>query len=382
MNFKYGEDILAFGSSISNGALPKLSIIITNDYEIMGDGRGDVDKILIQPTEEILALCNKYRVPHTMFVDVLEYLKFVEAEEKGWLSPTYKAGLKVRTQLRNAVADGHDVQLHIHPQWLDAEPVQDDYWRVNFKYWRLSNVPSLGAIDNPVSLRGLIALGKQTLETLIQSVKPNYTCLAFRAGAYCIQPEEDVLALLREQSFLIDSSVSVGQALKQEHTRFDFRNAPKNLPYWRISHSVTEVAENGRLLEIPIFTHKVNPSFARSAPKRSNMVFNSVMGLTHRRSSLYSRVISYCLRQRLNYDFCKLTAKELIRFTEVARKRFGLNFSLHSSCPVRKTIPVVMTGHSKEWAGPRELETFLSWATGIDWIEFSTFPGWLASEVM
>lgn len=358
-----------------------LSIIITNDYEVFGDGRGEVDKILIQPTKEILSLCNKYRVPLTMFVDVMEYIKFVEAEKKGLLSTNYKAGSRVRTQLCNAVASGHDVQLHIHPQWLGAEPVQDDYWKVNFSYWRLPNVPGgLGTVDDPSSLRGIIAMGKQTLETLIQAVKPSYTCIAFRAGGYCIQPEQDVLVVLREQGFLIDSSVSVGRSVKQEHILYDFRTAPKNMPYWHINHSVTEMVEKSGLIEIPIFTNKVAPRFIRSAPNRFDLISSSVAGMSGRRASLYQRILSYFIPQRLNYDFCKLTAKELIHFAEIARKRFRRIPSMRRLCPLRKTIPVVMTGHSKEWAGPSNFEAFLSWATGVDWITFSTFPDWLASE--
>jgi hypothetical protein len=362
---------------------PKLSIIITNDYEILGNGRGDVDKILIQPTEDILKLCNEYRVPHTLFVDVMEYIKFAEAEENGWLSPKYRAGSKIRKQLRRAVALGHDVQLHIHPQWIGARPVEDDHWKVNFGYWRLPNVPGgLGAIDDPGSLRGIIALGKKTLEKLIQPEKPEYSCIAFRAGAYCIQPEKDVLAALREQGFLIESSVSTGRVANQEYTQYDFRAAPKNWPFWSIDRSVTEIANNSGLIEIPIFTHTVAPQFIRSGPKRSEMALNNVKGLPRRRASLYQRILSYVAPKRLNLDFCKLTSEELIRFTNHARKRFGRLPTVLGSSKCPRKIPVVMTGHSKEWSGPDEFERYLEWASDIDWVEFSTFPEWLASGNM
>ena len=359
---------------------PTLSIIITNDYEIMGNGRGDVDKILIKPTEEILKLCNKYHVPHTLFVDVMEYNKFIEAEENGWLSPTYNAGSKIRTQLRRAVASGHDVQLHIHPQWIGAQPVQDDHWKVNYDYWRLPNVPGgPGSIDDPDSLRGIIASGKRTLEELIQPKKTDYACIAFRAGGYCIQPEKDVLAVLREQGFLIESSVSTGRTVKQEHTQYDFRSAPNDMPYWPIANSVTEVAVNSDLIEIPIFTNKVAPRFLRSAPNRSDMIFTTVSDSPRRRASLHQRLRSYIAPKRLNFDFCKLTAIELIKFTNSARKRFSRIHTKIGTGKFPKAIPVVMTGHSKEWSGSNEFENFLEWASGVDWIEFSTFPLWLAS---
>jgi hypothetical protein len=310
----------------------------------------------------------------------MEYIKFLEAEENGWLSATYNGGSKIRTQLRRAVAAGHDVQLHIHPQWIGAQPVRDDHWKVNFEYWRLPKVPGgIGSVDDPNSLRGIIAQGKRTLEQLIQPSKPDYACIAFRAGGYCIQPEKDVLAVLREQGYLVESSVSTGRTAKQEHAQYDFRSAPNDMPFWPITYSVTEVADRSELIEIPIFTNKVAPRFIRSAPKRSDMFLTSADELPRRRASLYRRIRSYIVPQKRNFDFCKLTANELIHFTNSARRRFGRTCSRFTTNNSPQTIPVVMTGHSKEWGGSNELEKYLEWASGIDWIEFSTFPAWLAS---
>ena len=113
--------------------LTHIALIITNDYDVQGDGRGDVKETVIRPTAEILTVCGEFCVPHTLFVEVLEFLKFREAEDKRLLSPTYCGGSLLAEQLREAISAGHDVQLHLHPQWLDAMPLRDDCWEVNSK---------------------------------------------------------------------------------------------------------------------------------------------------------------------------------------------------------------------------------------------------------
>ena len=41
--------------------------------------------------------------------------------------------------MRKSIADGHDVQLHIHPQWLDAEYFNGK-WLINDNMHRLPDL--------------------------------------------------------------------------------------------------------------------------------------------------------------------------------------------------------------------------------------------------
>ena len=57
--------------------------LLTLDYELFGNGSGDVFKHIIDPTYKLLALADKYNVKFTFFFEVIEYWKLKEEWDKG-----------------------------------------------------------------------------------------------------------------------------------------------------------------------------------------------------------------------------------------------------------------------------------------------------------
>jgi hypothetical protein len=355
-----------------------IELIVTNDYEVRGDGSGDVEAQMIRTTAEILDVCEQYGVPHTLFVDVVELWRFREAEAEGRFGPAYRAASLIEDQLRDALCRGHDAQLHLHPQWIDAEPITPTSWRVSEQYWRLPNVPNgLGTADDPRSLRGLFVHGRRTLEDLLRPVAPDYRCIAFRAGGYCIQPEAGPLTAMREAGFLVDSSVSVGRWVRKPYARYDYRDAPCERSHWHIDDTVTSPALAGDLIEAPVFTHWVRSRAARALGRKGvpNLPCTRSTTAEGRISSRrLRRLTTLFAPRRVNLDFCKLTADEMIAFCAEARQRF------RGEAAGAGSAPVVMIGHSKEWAGSAHLRRFLDWAAAQEWIGFTTFPAWLDSR--
>ena len=101
--------------------MTKLSFIITADYEIFGNGLGCVKKCMVEPTERMLEICDKYDATLTLFVDVCEYWAFKKAADEVILYSEELPHILIEQQLQDAIKRGHDVQLHFHPQWLDAK---------------------------------------------------------------------------------------------------------------------------------------------------------------------------------------------------------------------------------------------------------------------
>lgn len=225
-------------------------LILTADYEIFGDGSGDVRCCLINPTNRLLDLCDKYGARLTLFFEVCEYWAFKQAKAEGKLNHLdYNPAAEMAHQAQEAVRRGHDVQLHLHPQWLNSR-IEDGHWKVDFSLWR---IPSL---EDKHIVR-IFRKGKQTLEDLLRSIDPLYRCVAFRAGALSIQPEDKVLAAMKEVGLYVDSSVAPGFRRIDGLQFYDFYNVPEK-PLWRISHSVTEEDPWGTLWEIPIATKYVH----------------------------------------------------------------------------------------------------------------------------
>ena len=149
-----------------------LNIIITIDYEIFGNGAGDVRNHMIFPTEKMLQICDRHEVPITIMFEKIEYLKFIEYDTVLTTDLGYSPSEYIRNQLINAMRRGHDVQLHIHPQWIDA--------KYENRRWMIPN-PHRSIDDlSHNEIEELITNGKFELENLLKPNNPNYTCSAMR----------------------------------------------------------------------------------------------------------------------------------------------------------------------------------------------------------
>ena len=73
------------------------------------------------PTSEILKICKKYNIKTTIFFEVVEYWAFKKecgiGNYFGYDTNPIEA---IEVQIREAYTNGHDIQLHFHPQWLKA----------------------------------------------------------------------------------------------------------------------------------------------------------------------------------------------------------------------------------------------------------------------
>ena len=73
---------------------------------------------MVEPTRRNLDTFDEYGAKLTIMADVAEILKFREyREETGQDRYHYQA---IDQQLRDAIARGHDVQLHLHCSYFNA----------------------------------------------------------------------------------------------------------------------------------------------------------------------------------------------------------------------------------------------------------------------
>ena len=223
------------------------SLILTLDYELYGNGSGDIYTHIIEPTERILTLTEKYKAKITFFVEVVEFWRIEEEWKKG-NTMGYKNNPidDIRAQLQDAHKQGHDIQLHIHPQWSDAE-YKDGAWIVNLDNWRLGGYKKEGRY----SLINLLKEGKKTLEEWITPVDKEYKCIALRAGGYNIQPSQEIVKAMKEVGLKIDSSIYPGGKETGTLSNYDYSNIAKDKEFWQAGNELEKEGENG-IYELPI----------------------------------------------------------------------------------------------------------------------------------
>lgn len=223
----------------------KIALVFTNDWELFGDGSGDYYEVQHNPTLDMLDLLKSFDAKMTFFAEVMQQLTMKNHEkEKGFESNITKDWEKI---LQKSISESHDVQLHIHPQWLEAKLVNNE-WKLNDNKW------VLGDLD-PQIINKLISDGKDYLESFLKNVDQEYSCNIFRAGAYYIEPSQNVLPYLVKNSFNTDSSITRGL---QVDGKYNYNDVPSNVIPWNVGDLITQaVKDYTGFIEMPIYSNQI-----------------------------------------------------------------------------------------------------------------------------
>src|SRR4030095_2862721 len=201
---------------------PTIYLALTHDWELRGDGSGDIEEIQFAPMRRLLAIYQKFGARTTFLPDVLQQVRFRSLQEQhNELKDVADAWDE---HARAAYADGHDIQLHLHSQWSDVRYENDK--------WQLNGAWSLLKYDHN-SASQMIGESKRYLEELLQPIDSRYRCVAFRASALALAPSAHLLSLLALLGIEIDVSIAAGFYLHNETLQLDYRNCEETfLPYY------------------------------------------------------------------------------------------------------------------------------------------------------
>lgn len=295
-----------------------LKYIITIDYELFGSGKGEITKHVIAPTYKILNILNRNNIKAVFFIEQLEFDAIMALgfkHPKG--SRENKDSALVKRQILDIAIQGHDIQLHLHPQWHNANYKKGE-WQLNFQWWRFSSLAYSDTNSTQPSKLELLKKGKASLEKLIREVNPNYTCNAFRAGGYNIGTDKDTINALLKNGFKLDSSVCPGYLSAHGLSQYDFTKAPLNKTFWRSDESLilpsnrNTVAER-TILELPLLTIRSNMfskiSLARVLNTLINYPYKSVNYQESNKLKSASRAIT-----NSNFDVCLSSVFERLKF--------------------------------------------------------------------
>ena len=228
-------------------------LLLTLDYELFGDGSGNVFKHIIEPTKSIMAMAERYGAKFTVFFEVVEYWRLKqEWEDSNHMGYDRNPVEAMEQQVLDMISRGHDVQLHIHPQWVDAK-WEKERWTVDFDNWRLSDFNSPA-----MTLKQLVSRGKLTLEEIIQPHYPNYECYAIRAGGYNAQPSKALVKAMRECGIKVDSSVVPGAKEHGLLSIYNYSSSPRSMGKWYVADKLEESSKDPTdIIELPIVSFPI-----------------------------------------------------------------------------------------------------------------------------
>ena len=218
-------------------------IHLTFDYELfLGQKTGSVRNCLIKPTDWLIELLNAHNAKASFFIDatyllILEKNLHIDAVKEDYIS--------IKRQLERLISDGHRIELHLHPQWLDAEWIEGQWKFKSYRFYRITSLPEPEIIN-------LFESGKAILEKIANNISSSYKVRAFRAGGWCIQPFEKIRNAFDRTNITIDSSVVPLMKITGDIHNFDFSDAPSDLPSWRFNTDPARPERYGKYTEIPI----------------------------------------------------------------------------------------------------------------------------------
>ena len=355
--------------------MTEFKLLLTLDYELPINKPPDVIRYMIEPTEVLLDVCRPFNAKLTIMVEIGELWAFENAANRDFAKHLgYDAAAKIRNQLVRAIKRGHDVQLHLHPQWLGARWKQD-VWQLDYSKYRLTGLDYHEMVDT-------FRRGKEYLEILLRPHSDDYSCIGFRAGNWITQPSSNYLRALNEAGLRSDTSVFKWGYLNTALVYLDYRSAHSNiLPWVACWDDINSASNDVGILEFPIYAEPVSilgllsmkrlklaSGYFREDRRNARAVRASTSRAVRSRVSLLNKMRRSFSTYPKKLDFCKLTRREMLRMMENVHRRFAED-------PVATHVPIVMIGHSKDAGNCHDFNSFLEQAYKRfgHWLRFSTY---------
>jgi hypothetical protein len=226
----------------------KFCVLIEDDWELMGNGSGNVASHQYLPSLFLMNLARKLNLKLTFMVEVAQQLAFIRFQDAD-------PRIRLQRQLWDATVrlmkeSGFDVQLHLHPQWCEAT-LKEGRLKVGLN-WNLASYDSLFQ-------EKLLKDSVEYLQDLLQDLDPAFKIHAFKAGTWALQPFEVLQGHLTR--FNIQIILGVRKGLVIPNAQIDYTTLEEDtLPYHPDQRDVTRVSRaRNSLVIIPLAYYSPDP---------------------------------------------------------------------------------------------------------------------------
>jgi hypothetical protein len=354
---------------------PTIHLALTHDWELRGDGSGDIEQIQFAPLRKLLEIYAQAGARTTFLPDLMQQIRFRRLEKQ---HPELKSFAESWDEhVREAFRQGHDIQLHLHPQWLNAK-YERSRWLLNGD-WSILNYDRDAAY-------AMLAEGKEYLERLLRPIDAGYQCIAFRAGALAAAPSEHLFKSLAGLGIHVDVSIAGGLYVNDLNLQLDYRNCEEVfLPFYPVMEDARRVSDKREEIVCVPLNHFYG---SRRAVTRQNIsLARRELG---RRSSKRSDLESPTKPDRSRLDrqpsgiglvFEKLILPAVKRkhfVSDTGRLNYPLMREMLASIRQRARagglaqVPVVLTNHPKDIRDLSGIERFVGEVSQAEDIEFIT----------
>jgi hypothetical protein len=250
---------------------PRIDLVLADDWELRGDGSGNMRAIQFATMRRLREAYERYGLRASFNVEVMQQLAHLEFGRTH--AELRRLADEWEEVVRETYSRGHDIQLHLHPQWSEAV-YEAGRWQLNGA-WSILDYP-------PAEMRRLLAGAKDYLEGLLRPLNPDYRCVSFRSGSWCIAPSAHVLGVLADLGIVFDMSIVEGILYDTQHVSLDYRRIDEPfLPYYPVMDDGRRVAAQAQPI-VCVPTHSFRPTKRRSVVRRATRGVPAVRPLVGR----------------------------------------------------------------------------------------------------
>jgi len=350
---------------------PTIYLAFVDDWEVRGNGTGDPRVLQFEPMRRLVKIFNHYGIRGSFNVEVMQQLTYRKLEER--FPELNVLADQWEEVVQESFRQGHDVQLHLHPQWSGARYEGHGVWKMDGD-WSILNYPDQ-------QIRAMLASGKQYLQTLLRKIDPSYACVSFRAGSWCAAPSDSFLTILSELGFIFDMSIVAGIRYDTAQVKLDYTQCEE--PFAPYYPNMKDARRMSRSVE-PVVCIPTNRFFGarvallrRDFSKAGMLVRRKIQQLTDRNdrsrpalsrgrsgdewtnkgesgvAGLMRRLFNRYLRGQLHIaDLSRLNYPMMCRMMAHIRKQAS-----HSGLP---RVPVILENHTKDIYDFSDIERFVA----------------------
>lgn len=352
----------------------KIHIALTDDWELRGNGSGDIEQIQFRAMRELVDLYDSYGIKATFNAEVMQQLTFRKLQDSyPQLKPLADAWDE---HVRMAFSRGHDIQLHIHPQWSRVA-FANNRWLLSGD-WSLLNYESEAAY-------AMLSESKSYLEKLLTPLAPNYRCVSFRSGSSAIAPSAFLLQQLAQLGLVFDMSIIQGLRVNTRNLQLDYTGCEEGfLPFYPQINDARKVSDKVEpIVCVPIFSFGLSrrrclaavlakvraKTLSRKTGDQNSDSYAAQewdeVGRSSLPARLYDKVIEPCLNgKHIVADIGRLDfscLREMLKAIREAAYRSK-----------QQEVWVILTNHSKYISDFSHIDRFLKLARKYDDIGFVT----------
>ena len=219
-----------------------IHLALVDDWELSGSGSGDPQELQFRPMRKLSNIYNHYGIRATFNAEVMQQLTFRDFQSQ---HPRLKTlADEWDATIQETFRQGHDIQLHTHPQWSTSE-YHEGKWVLKGD-WSIVNYSLNDA-------RQMLIRGKEYLEKLLRPLNSNYRCISYRAGSWCVAPSPFMLNLLADLGIAFDISIIGKLKYDTRRLKLDYSNCEEDfVPFYPVMTDARQVSNKvERIVCIP-----------------------------------------------------------------------------------------------------------------------------------